>query len=166
MKSAAFWLVSGRMWDKNPTFSDFWLKSAKIGRKKAKKLKISKIQKTSFVCILKCHFHAKNGLQWVNWKRVETFRSKFSDPQNPRISYTFREKIAKYCRLWQVISRHQNIFFQFRKKHLLGFPIIQIWIYVQMRKFKLFWPDPPPPPPLMISGQENHWKFSDFGRKS
>ena len=37
---------------------DFW---PKIGQKKAKKLKVSKIQKTSFVRILKCHCIGKMG---------------------------------------------------------------------------------------------------------
>ena len=45
-----------------------------------RKSKILEFQKNKFVCILKCHFDAKNGLQWVNLTRVLLFRSKFSDP--------------------------------------------------------------------------------------
>ena len=141
MKVTVFWPILG-----HKSNFRFLAKTRQIRPKNAKKLKISKIQKTSFVCILKCHFHAKNGLQWVNWKRVEAFRSKFSDPQNPRISYTFREKIAKYCRLWQGISRHQIFFFNSVKS--ICFPIIQIWKYVQMRNFFFFGQTPPPPTPL------------------
>ena len=96
MRFLAFLPFFGRFWPILAETLKKWDFRPKIGQKTAKKLKISKIQKTSFVCILKCHFHAKNGLQWVNWKRVLLFRSKFSDPQNPRISYTFRKKKLGY----------------------------------------------------------------------
>ena len=43
----------------------------------AKKLKISKIQNTSSLCIVKCQFSAKFGINWIKWVRVLLFRRPF-----------------------------------------------------------------------------------------
>ena len=69
-----------------PFLDHFWPKVCKMGflaqkwPKSGRKSQNLKNQKKGFVCILKCHYHAKKGLQWVNLTRVLLFRSKFSDP--------------------------------------------------------------------------------------
>ena len=85
---------------KNSTFF-----CAKRAQKMGQHGKISKIQETSFVCILKSQFHAKNEGNWGNWRRVESFFV----PKNGNflrglflygISYTFsifRENTLHVC---------------------------------------------------------------------
>ena len=85
----------------------------KMTPKMAQNQKISKIQKTSSLCIPKCQFLAKNEEIWTKWRGVHMFRRKFSDPPNTGISHTFREISRNTSRLRRFISRCHSKLFQF-----------------------------------------------------
>ena len=119
-----FWyfLFLGHFWGhfglKIANFQILSLILLKMTPKMAQNQKISKIQKTSSLCIPKCQFPAKNEEIWTKWRWVLLFRSKFSDPPNPGISHTFREISRNTSRLRRFISRRHSNLFQFRKKFL------------------------------------------------
>ena len=118
--------------------------------------KISKIQKTSSLCIPKCQFLAKNEEIWTKWRWVLLFRSKFSGLLNPGISHTFCEISRNMSRFRWLVYRGRDNLFQLRKKFLN--PHNQNFKSRTKLLKIIFWPWTPPyplnrsPTPNMLSG--------------